>query len=119
MKTLRANVYGKDYTLACDEGQERQLQQLLAQVNTRTGRLESALGKMPEGLMLLYTSLMLADELHESSKELFKLREQLASAEQVNSEGGDARLAAIEEEVAGNILDLAGRIDDLAAKLAA
>lgn len=117
MANVKGTVYGREYTLACDAGQERHLQQLIAQVNARTGRLESALGKMPEGLMLLYTCLMLADELHETSKEVTGLRQQAARAEQLNGAGDDARLAALEEEVAGNLVALAGRIENLAGKL--
>jgi cell division protein ZapA (FtsZ GTPase activity inhibitor) len=35
MKTVKAVVYGKEYTLACDEGQEQHLQQLVQQLNAR------------------------------------------------------------------------------------
>ena len=80
MKTITGTVYGKEYTLACDVGQERQLQQLVSQLNQRAMRLESAIGKLPENLMLLYTALMVADELSESQKEVARLNEELLQA---------------------------------------
>ena len=91
MKTVTGTIYGKDYTLACDVGQERHLQQLVGQLNARSTRLESAIGKLPENLMLLYTALMVADELHESQKEVARLNQELDQArrllDQTNATG--------------------------------
>lgn len=120
MKTVTAHVYGKEYTLACDLGQEKHLQALIQQVDGRTERLDAAIGRLPEGTMLLYTALMLADELHEAQKENARLQQQLAGTNAIlESKGDDARLAQLEVEVAENLVDLAGRIDQLASKLAA
>ena len=77
MSTVRAEVYGKEYTLACDDGQEQHLQQLVAQVEERTSRLGGHLGRIPDSLMLLYSALMLADELHEAKHELARMRQQI------------------------------------------
>jgi len=119
MKTLSAHVYGKEYTLACDSGQEQHLQQLVGQVNTRTERLEKAVGKLPDPMMLLYTALMLADELHDATRESTRLRDELARAQRQMSESGDdARLGALEEEMADNLHELAARLEVLASKLA-
>lgn len=120
MKTITGMVYGKEYTLACDVGQERQLQQLIGQLNQRSARLESAIGKLPENLMLLYTALMVADELSESQKEAAKLQEELAQSrrllEQAGHAGGNAQL---EEAVSANVLEIAARLEAIAGKLAA
>ena len=120
MKTLSANVYGKEYTLACDSGQEQHLQHLVAQVNTRTERLEKAVGKLPDPMMLLYTSLMLADELHDATRENARLRDELARSQRhMNEAGDDARIQALEEEMAGHLHELAARLEGLAIKLTA
>lgn len=118
MKTVSAFVYGKEYTLACDIGQEAHLQGLIKQVNSRTERLDKAVGHLPEPLMLLYTALMLADELHDSAKEITKLKADLASAQRMaEAVSDDARLAALEEDIAGNLEGLAERLGALAVKL--
>ena len=120
MRTVKAYVYGKEYTLACDEGQESHLAQLVKQIHTRTERLEKAVGKMPEGLMLLYTALMVADELHEAQKELTRVKSELATTQDaIATNDGDARIAALEETLADNLQELAARINGLAEKLAA
>ena len=119
MKTLTAFVYGKEYTLACDIGQEQHLMQLVHQINNRTDRLDKAVGKLAEPMMLLYTALMLADELHDANRENARLRDELArSQRQMSESGDDARLAALEEEMAKNLHELAARLEGLASKLA-
>lgn len=122
MKTITGTVYGKDYTLACDVGQERHLHTLIGQVNQRTARLEGAIGKLPESLMLLYTALMIADELHESQKEAARLSQELEQArrllDQTNATGA-TDTAGLEQAVSQNLLELAARLDQVANKLAA
>lgn len=122
MKTITGTVYGKDYTLACDVGQERHLHNLIGQVNQRTARLEGAIGKLPEALMLLYTALMIADELHESQKEVTRLGQELEQArrllDQTNATG-NTDTAGLEQAVSQNLFELAARLDQVANKLAA
>lgn len=120
MKTITGMVYGKEYTLACDVGQERHVQQLVAQLNQRAQRLDGAIGKLPENLMLLYTALMVADELAEAQKEQVRLNEELLQARRLLEQAGPANAAAgMEAAVAENILDIAARLDAVATKLAA
>jgi len=120
MKTVKAIVYGKEYTLACDAGQEQHLQQLVTQLNNRAKTLEKAVGKLPEGLMMVYTALMLSDELHDSQRENTRLKDELAKTHRLLHDNApdDARLAALEDEVAENLTNLALRIEGLAEKLA-
>ena len=120
-KTVIAHVYGKDYALACDSGQEQHLLGLVADLNARTGQLEKAVGKLPEPLMLLYTALMVADELYDTKRELSRTRDELHRARRQieESSGDDARLTVLEEEVASNLHAIATRIEGLADKLSA
>jgi len=120
-KTVVAHVYGKDYALACDSGQEQHLLGLVADLNARTGQLEKAVGKLPEPLMLLYTALMVADELYDTKRELSRARDELHRARRQieESSGDDARLTVLEEEVASNLHAIATRIEGLADKLSA
>jgi cell division protein ZapA len=120
MKTVLATVYGKEYTLACDEGQEAHLATLIKQINARTERLDKAVGKLGEPLMLLYTALMVADELHDAQKEITRLKRELSTTQEtVATADGDSRMSALEESLAVNLEELASRINGLADKLAA
>ncbi len=116
MATLRTQVYGKEYALACDDGQERHLQQLVEQVNDRIARLNTHLGHVPDSMMLLYGALMLADELHEARSEIARMRQHLQAAEQLNSSA--APNTELEATMASTLQDIATRIETIAAKLA-
>jgi cell division protein ZapA len=119
-KTIAGTIYGKEYTLACDVGQERHLTNLVGQVDMRAKRLESAIGKLPESMMLVYTALMLADELHEATKEKSRLETELDQARRLLEQAGPAgNNAQLEDAVAENVMEIATRIDALSAKLAA
>lgn len=120
MKTVQARVHGKEYTLACDEGQETHLAQLVRQIDARTERLERAVGKISEPLLLLYAALMVADELHDAQQETAQLRRELNTTRQAAAtEDGDARIAALEETLSVNLETLADRMNALAGKIAA
>ena len=41
-KTVTAHVYGKEYTLACDAGQEQHLHTLIHDMNSRITSLEKS-----------------------------------------------------------------------------
>ena len=118
-KTVIAHVYGKDYVLACDAGQEHHLGNLIVEINDRVQQLEKAVGKLPEPLMLLYTALMVADELHDAKRDHLRTKDDLARALRHIDESGtdDTRLAVLEEEVAENLHAIATRIEGLAGKL--
>lgn len=118
-KTVTAYVHGKEYTLACDIGQEQHLLKLVHQINSRAERLEKAVGKLSEPLMLLYTALMLADELHDTTRETARLEDEIIRHQRQMAESGDdARVAALEEEMAESLHALAQRLDGVAEKLA-
>ncbi len=116
MSTVRAQVYGKEYALACDDGQERHLQALVGQVNERTERLGTHLGRVPDSMMLLYSALMLADELHEAKAEVARMRQHVQAATSLTSAA--APNAELENTMASTLQDIATRIETIAAKLA-
>lgn len=120
MRTVIATICGKDYTLACDAGQEQHLAQLVTQVNARAEQLMKGVGKLPEPMMLLYTALMFADELHDATRDNTRLKDELnRSLRQMNEGGDEARIAALEEGMAESLHALASRIEGLAEKLSA
>lgn len=114
MAAINAQVNGKEYVLACDDGQEKHLQTLIGEVDARARNLSKHFGgKAPEPVLLLYTALTLADEMGESKKESAKLRRA------VEESGDDAKLAALQEDLAVNLQELATRIEAIAARLEA
>lgn len=70
--TLRINGYA--YTLGCQDGEEKHLEAMGAEVSTRIDGVRAAAGQSGEARMLVMASLLMADE-------IFELRRKLEAAE--------------------------------------
>ena len=79
------SIGGKQYEVACQDGEERLLQTAAAMLDAEAQTVLAQAGRMPEARLLLMASLMLADR--------------TAAAEQALGEA-EARAAALEAEVA-------------------
>lgn len=58
-------VNGRDYVVACDDGEEQRLQDLAGFVNEQVAELVTQVGQVGEARLLLMAALMVADELAE------------------------------------------------------
>lgn len=70
MGQVTVNINGRDYDIACDDGQESHLTKLSEFVDNRLKELIAAVGQVGDSRLLVMTSLLLADELSEVSIEL-------------------------------------------------
>jgi len=120
MATMNINVYGRDYAIACDDGEEAHLSKLSQMVNHRVSELLKEMGRAPEHTMLIYTSLMLADELLDVTRAYKKLEKSIQSGDAQPSAApapAEDRVVEIESAMAGNLSELAEQMDLLAEKL--
>ena len=70
MTAVTIKVGGRDYRVACDDGQEDHLQFLADEVDDRVQSLLFGMGNNPgEGMTLLMAALTMADELAELKRE--------------------------------------------------
>jgi cell division protein ZapA len=101
MAQVTVTINGRDYRVACDDGQEDHLARLGAYVDDRIGELSAAVGQVGDARLLVMVSLMLADDLLDASPK------------------PDGALAApgADEALCANMEDLAGRIEDIAERL--
>ena len=58
-------IAGRRYTIACAQGEEAHVEGLGASISDKLAKLDNLGGQSPERV-LLYASLLLADELHEA-----------------------------------------------------
>jgi cell division protein ZapA len=70
--TLRINGYA--YTLGCQDGEERHLEAMGAEVSSRIDGVRTAAGPSGEARMLVMAALLMADD-------IFELRSKLEAAE--------------------------------------
>lgn len=113
MAIVHIRVGGREYDLACDDGQEEHLRFLADEVDERVRALTFGAGaSVTEAMGLLLATLTMADEIIDNKKEI----EKLASAPKSASNGAatQARLAEIESAMAGTLNDIAARIEKIA-----
>ena len=70
MGQVTININGRDYNIACDDGQESHLIKLSEFVDKRLKELVTAVGQVGDARLLVMTSLLLADELSDVYTEL-------------------------------------------------
>lgn len=106
MSNVPVVINGRTYDLTCNDGQERHLHDLAAEIGRRVDELTKSVGQAGEARLLLMVSLLLADELNDALGEVDRLQQ-----------GGTP--VGSEDAVAGSIEKLAKQIQDIAAKLEA
>ena len=108
MAQVEVSINGRNYPIACDDGQEPHLIQLGEYVDRRVKELVTAVGQVGDSRLLVMVSLLIADELAETYAEL----------KNGNVDGADAETAQqLEERVAGIVDAAAARIELAAAGL--
>jgi cell division protein ZapA len=106
MAEVNLKINGRSYPILCDDGQEQRVLGLADYINQRLNDIKSAGAADSENHLLVLTSLIMADEVHE-------LRDNLATAEQLLNENGvEAPAISSQDEtsIAEAINSLANRI---------
>ncbi len=75
MVNVNVNFNGRDYLLACEEGQEEDLQKLTEELSKKFNQLKKDLGNLGEGKLLLITAIQVIDELFTLKTSLHKLKD--------------------------------------------
>ena len=75
MVNVNVNFNGRDYLLACEEGQEEDLQKLTEELSKKFNQLKKDLGNLGEGKLLLITAIQIIDELYTLKTSLHKLKD--------------------------------------------
>jgi cell division protein ZapA len=66
MSKLAIKLYGRDYTINCDPGQETRLKQLVEFVEGKMHEVAGKVGNTTEPRLLMLTCLQLADQLFDT-----------------------------------------------------
>ena len=121
MTAVNVRINGRDYLVACDDGQEEHLRLLADEVDERLQSLVFQMkGNPGEAMGLLLTALMMADEVIENNKKIEKLQADLKQAKSVaipSNAQRDARIYELETAMAGTLEEIANRIERLADKV--
>jgi cell division protein ZapA len=108
MAKVNVSILGRNYEVACDDGQEAHLSRLGTYVDKRINELVAAVGEVGEARLLVMVSLLLADELSDVYADLAVAR---------SSDAGATALLSAEDALSANIENLAERIEAIAERL--
>jgi cell division protein ZapA len=104
MAQVTITIRGRQYQVACEDGQEAHLTRLGRYLDERAADLLAASGSISEPLMLVMVGLVVADELADAAAEIDSLSENKGS-------GDDTSLAAAIDAVAARVEEVAARLE--------
>ena len=101
--TVRINGYA--YTVGCDDGQEAHLLRMAASVEDRINSIKALGGQSGEARLLVLAALLMADELHDTTQLLDKLKADLQrpAESEATTRRKLARLADKAEQIAAGL----------------
>ena len=76
MANVKIKFNNKEFLLACEDGQEEHLEELLIQINKKFNSLKNDLGNLGENKLLLITAVKIMDEYYETKKKVDKKKEE-------------------------------------------
>jgi len=117
MAQVTVTIDGKQYRMACDEGQEEHLMELAGRFDQYVMHLKLSFGEIGDQRVTVMAGIMVMDELVELQKRVRGMEAEIASLRKTRD---DALLKAdkIDAAVSTTLEDLAERIEAVAAKLA-
>jgi cell division protein ZapA len=116
MAQVNATIAGRQFRLACEEGQEDHLQSLAKDIDQRIIDLRRKFGEIGDTRLTVMAALMLADQLVEATQKMRRLDEEIAALQDARLVAAD-RAKAASDAVVGAFNSAAERIEGITKKL--
>ncbi len=116
MATVNATIAGRQFRLACEDGQEDHLQALAKSIDQRIIDLRAKFGEIGDTRLTVMAALMLADELTEASHKMRRMEEEIAALQDARVVSSD-RAKAASAAVVNAFNSAAERIEGITRKL--
>ena len=112
MAEIDVTVNGRDYRIACEDGEEDHLMQIAEHIDRHARDLAGTLGQVGEARLMLMAGLLVGDELSDSLDRVDELERtaQEAQADRERDAGAVGSAADAMEAAARRIEDIAARI---------
>jgi cell division protein ZapA len=121
MPEVTISVGGRDFDVACQEGEEHFLRAAALMLDTEAQSLLSQIGRMPEARMLLMSGLLLADKaagtedrVKALEKRVGGLQAELETMREAATTPQTVEVARIPPEVHDTLAELAARTESVA-----
>jgi cell division protein ZapA len=116
MATVNATIAGRQFRLACEDGQEDHLQALARDLDQRIIDLRAKFGEIGDTRLTVMTALMVADELAEAMRRIRLLEEEVGALQDARVVASD-RARAASDAVVGAFNSAAERLEGITKKL--
>jgi cell division protein ZapA len=125
MPEVTISIGGRNFEVACHEGEESYLYAAAKMLDDEARVLSDQVGRMPEARMLLMAGLMLADKTASFEDQVKEVKAQLAEREaeleglrnMAPSEPERIEVPVIPDSVTDTLAEIAARAESLAAEL--
>ncbi len=116
MAQVSVSINGRQFRMACEDGQEDHLMTLARELDGRIEGLRVKFGEIGDTRLTVMAALTLADELGEMRLRIGRLEAELAGAQEAHSASAD-RNKSVQAAVAAALTSAAERIESVAKKL--
>lgn len=116
MASVNATIAGRQFRLACEDGQEDHLQALARDIDERIEGLRKQFGEIGDTRLTVMAALMVADELSEAAHTRRRMEEELNALRDARVVSAD-RAKAASDAVVGAFNSAAERLEGITRKL--
>ena len=85
MPHVSVTINGRQYRMACDDGQEHHLARLAHELDQRIARLRTSFGEIGDMRLTVMAALLISDELAEMSQRMRRFEENLAELQEART----------------------------------
>lgn len=112
MSQVTVTINGRQFRMACEDGQEDHLQRLAQDLDQRIDRLRATFGEIGDTRLTVMAALTVADELADAAGKLRRLEEDIAALNDARASAGE-RANATQAAVAAALNAAAERIEQV------
>jgi cell division protein ZapA len=116
MSQINVTINGRQFRMACEDGQEEHLTTLARELDGRIESLRAKFGEIGDTRLTVMAALTIADELGEMGTRLNRLEEELMAVQEAHVATTD-RQKATQAAVAASLTAAAERIESVTRKL--
>ena len=112
MAHVSVTINGRQYRMACDDGQEEHLARLAFDLDQRIARLRADFGEIGDMRLTVMAALIVSDELAETGQRLRRLEEELMALQEARKASAD-RAQATQAAVVAALDAASARIENV------
>jgi len=116
MSQVNVTINGRQFRMACEDGQEERVSKLARELDARIEGLRAKFGEIGDTRLTVMAALTVADELAEMGQRVKRLEEELAALQDARVSAAD-RSKTAQATIAAALTAAAERIESISKKL--